>query len=415
MVITNSKEIFGQDAVIAFLKNFMKKKSIPKIIWLTGDSGSGKSTIAEWLALTVTCENNNNGEPCLECKTCKENMQGFTKSIVKSPTIKKINLAELLSKKDVKEVIEQVFDLKTFDNRKTFFIFEEMQELAGQENLFLERMRALPENVYIIGCTTNLKALSLPFQTRGNLTLNISKLNSKSAFALAKHYASIRRLPISDKDINLVVSKTKNNARLITNTIDLMVQNGGDIKGTLRIALNYIDLTLYIDLIENLFKDFPSFIDYIYDLQEQTSILEVWKSLHTFLIDLLYYMFAGNKSLFTPEEQEHLDIIKDNLTINQLREMLKIASKHTTQENIAIQYLIDINTVLTKQEDQPPLTVAENKSLVAEEKLKIQELATANKYEQYNKKEEQIAEDILESLLNQGGESYDSSSINNLL
>lgn len=411
-VITNSNQIFGQDQVISFLKNFLSVKSIPKIIWLTGESGSGKSTIAEWFALAATCETNTT-EPCLHCKTCEENMRGFNSSIVKSKTIRKINLAELLSKKEIKEVIEQIFDFKTFDNRRTFFILEEMQELAGQENLFLERMRQLPDNVYIIGCTTNLKALSVPFQTRASLTLNISRLNKTSAKELAQSYARSNNLTLTSNEVNLLISKSRNNARVITQTLDLMIKNKSDVKSTLRLALNYIDLDMYITLFENLFKDFPNFILYLYSLQEEINLTSIWLGFHQFLIDVLYYLYANTADVFSKDEKVRLEEIRKNITQKQLKRILTVASKYTQNENTVVQYFLDINNILNEGE---PLTVVQNGNLVAQENLMVQKETIAKSYEIANLIDtSNLTKEVTTDLINRDGTIYDTSSIINLL
>jgi len=413
MLITNSKDIFGQDSVITFLKNLIIHQNLPQIIWLTGDSGSGKSTIAEWLALTYTCESHKD-EPCLECKTCRDNLASFNNSLVRSSVIRKLNLAELLSKKEVKDVVEQIFDIKTFDDRRTFFIFEEMQELTGFENLFLERMRLLPDNIYIIGCTTNLKALSVPFQTRGQATLNISRLNKKSALSLIYNYAQKIDLLISERDANLLISKARNNARVITQTLNLMKKNNNNVKETLRMTLNYINLTIYVNLLTDMFKELPNFMLCIYELQEEIDLVEFWKNFHPFLIDFLYFIYADIADVFNNEEKEKLLIIKDNLTLKQLRKLLAISSKYTSNENIVIQHLIEMNEILTTEE-YIPLTIEENVKSVTEEKLFVQEQTTFKKYEDFNSKEESLNDDIVEDLLNRGGVVYDNNNIVGLL
>lgn len=63
---TKLSEFIGQEDLISELKNGMEKR-VPIGIILSGESGTGKTTIAEILALAIQCDHGQFGEPCDYC------------------------------------------------------------------------------------------------------------------------------------------------------------------------------------------------------------------------------------------------------------------------------------------------------------------------------------------------------------
>jgi DNA polymerase III subunit gamma/tau len=67
------KEIAGNIKVKRDIISLFKKGYIPNSIIISGEPGSGKTSLARIIANTINCQNpRNDHSPCNECKSCKE-------------------------------------------------------------------------------------------------------------------------------------------------------------------------------------------------------------------------------------------------------------------------------------------------------------------------------------------------------
>jgi len=70
------EDVIGQDHIVTVLKNGVKNNRIPHAMLFSGPRGIGKTTTARVLAKALNCENPENGEPCLKCKSCTDILDG---------------------------------------------------------------------------------------------------------------------------------------------------------------------------------------------------------------------------------------------------------------------------------------------------------------------------------------------------
>ncbi len=65
-------DIVGNKSNIDVISGFFKQKKLVKTWLLSGDTGSGKTTLARMIGMTVNCQNLQGINPCLECPSCKQ-------------------------------------------------------------------------------------------------------------------------------------------------------------------------------------------------------------------------------------------------------------------------------------------------------------------------------------------------------
>ena len=64
-------QVIGHKKIILEFENLIKKQNLPHNIFLVGDSGTGKTSLAKILARHILCQNKTDtGYPCLECDNC---------------------------------------------------------------------------------------------------------------------------------------------------------------------------------------------------------------------------------------------------------------------------------------------------------------------------------------------------------
>ena len=75
-------EVVGQEHITETLKNQLRDRKTVHAYLFTGTRGTGKTSCAKILAKAVNCLNSENGDPCLECDSCKSISEGENTDIV---------------------------------------------------------------------------------------------------------------------------------------------------------------------------------------------------------------------------------------------------------------------------------------------------------------------------------------------
>jgi replication-associated recombination protein RarA len=137
-------EIIGQDSLVNDIRNKFSKGSVPLVIFLNGEYGSGKTTIARILASSFNCTHSHVfGEPC---DVCLENADMF--HIIERD-------CAVLSTKDEMELFLPTLHFYPNYGPYRIIILDEMQQTSAPAQTLL--LKALEDvnsfNIFIIGTT----------------------------------------------------------------------------------------------------------------------------------------------------------------------------------------------------------------------------------------------------------------------
>jgi hypothetical protein len=152
-------EMVGQDALVQDVRNMFSGGNIPISILITGEYGSGKTTLAYILALSFNCTHQKQfGEPC---DYCLENTEAF--SIIER------NCALMSTKDEMQEFLPTIRSYPQFGKYR-IVILDEMQQLsaAAQQTLLKEFERKDSINIFII-CTTNPEKINQGLKDRSTV------------------------------------------------------------------------------------------------------------------------------------------------------------------------------------------------------------------------------------------------------
>lgn len=156
------KDIRGLSKIVQTLQYMLAADSFPHVCLFHGPSGIGKSCVAEICAKALVCTGADSDRdlPCNECASCKSFNEGH------STNIQKYNMPDLKSKEDIDGVLTHIF--RTAGIGRRVFILEEVQGMDQKtaQDRFLEDLTKVPNDVYIIMCTTQVHALSSTFRNR---------------------------------------------------------------------------------------------------------------------------------------------------------------------------------------------------------------------------------------------------------
>ncbi len=158
----NSFNLFGLNDNFKFFSSLYKKKKLPKVLMLTGNKGSGKSTLVNHFLFSIFDENNYDNERLIYYK--KSNFLNQFKDNI-FPNIIYFKGSEFINTKiqDIRDLKTKIFQ-STISNNERFVIFDDvelfninslnallkiMEEPTQNNNFFLinNKAKPLPETI----------------------------------------------------------------------------------------------------------------------------------------------------------------------------------------------------------------------------------------------------------------------------
>ena len=247
MRIYTFDQLIGNQHCISILKTCITQGTLPHFTIFHGIGGTGKSTCAEITALAMTCQHTMNGSPCLECTSCKSNLDAI-KSGTKSSTVAKINLGRENTKSDVDRMIKEIFTLQSSE-RNCVYILEEAHALStALQTSLLEEIDRLDSKTYIILCTTKLNDLIPELRSRAVL-FQFKRLTDKESRLLLDKYLQDNRISMEEEAKLAILNYTKGIPREIVTSTEFLSRNTKTLEELLD-HIQQINDTVYFELFQ---------------------------------------------------------------------------------------------------------------------------------------------------------------------
>ena len=247
MRIYTFDQLIGNQHCISILKTCITQVTLPHFTIFHGIGGTGKSTCAEITALAMTCQHTMNGSPCLECTSCKSNLDAI-KSGTKSSTVAKINLGRENTKTDVDRMIKEIFTLQSSE-RNCVYILEEAHALStALQTSLLEEIDRLDSKTYIILCTTKLNDLIPELRSRAVL-FQFKRLTDKESRLLLDKYLQDNRISMEEEAKLAILNYTKGIPREIVTSTEFLSRNTKTLEELLD-HIQQINDTVYFELFQ---------------------------------------------------------------------------------------------------------------------------------------------------------------------
>lgn len=252
--------VFGQDTIVKTLKNVIKNNKLSHAYLFTGPRGTGKTSSAKLFAKTINCLNNQNGDACNECDSCKS----FNNN--SNPDIIEIDAASNNGVDEIREIKNKVSLVPSMSKYKVYIIDEVHMLSIGAFNALLKTLEEPPEYVIFILATTEPQKLPATVISRCQRFdfKSITKENMKKCL---ENIIKKEKISITDDALMEIIDNSKGGMR--------------DAIGMLDQAFAFCDNEISINDIQELSGTISNseIIDFLNSLktEEYSRILEIIK------------------------------------------------------------------------------------------------------------------------------------------
>jgi DNA polymerase-3 subunit gamma/tau len=153
-------ELISQEHVRTTLANAITQHRIAHGYILSGQRGTGKTTVARIIARCLNCINGPTAQPCGECASCREIAAGSSMDVIE------IDAASNRGINEMRELRENVRFRPARDRHKVFIIDEAHQITPEAFNALLKTLEEPPEWVVFILCTTESHKIPVTIASR---------------------------------------------------------------------------------------------------------------------------------------------------------------------------------------------------------------------------------------------------------
>ncbi len=328
-------DVIGQNDIKEICQKTLAENKFPKFSIFYGPTGVGKSCIAELIA---------------------RNLTGYTGDLSDSHNIKKYNMASLMGKKDIVEVINSIFKYKTIGT--TVFILEEVQVMKPEEEQtpFLEELTKIPDDLYVIMCTTKITSLTPALRNRAiSFQLTLPTLEECDKY-IDTITAKLNYPGMSSTAKQVLIKASGYTPRSIVKHIELLSSSAGVSEADVNKFFKSISNQTYIDEVsalisndslyeftkttKNILKN-CSYTNFIYGLRDFVIQLLLLKAIGETEMPLLVTELQQCKTLLTTFDESLFTTIFDSLS--------RMNLYHIDSANDVLAALIKLKITLSKK------------------------------------------------------------------
>ncbi len=206
--------VVGQDSIVTTLRNQIKEGSIAHAYLFSGTRGTGKTTIAKIFARAINCPNELNGNPCNECATCVQSIEGNNMNILE------LDAASNSGVDNIRRITEQLdYPPQNGEKYKVFIIDEAHALSQSAVQAFLKTLEEPPEYVVFILATTDPNKLPETILSRCQ-KYNFRRINIETIVSYLKKVCSEEKIEIEDDALIFIAEKSDGSMRESLSILD---------------------------------------------------------------------------------------------------------------------------------------------------------------------------------------------------
>jgi DNA polymerase-3 subunit gamma/tau len=212
-------EVRGQQHVSQALRNAVREGRYGHAYLFSGPRGTGKTSTARILAKALNCANLQDGEPCLECESCKAIEAGT------SYDLHELDAASNNGVEAMRDLIAKTA-LGTPGRTKVYILDEAHMLSPAAANALLKTLEEPPGHVVFVLATTEPHKVIPTIRSRTQ-HFDFHLLAADDAEALVRAIAGDAGLEVSDDAVDYVLREGGGSARDTLSALDQVVAAGG--------------------------------------------------------------------------------------------------------------------------------------------------------------------------------------------
>lgn len=344
----NFSELVGNQLNISLLKRSLANGTFRQFTIFSGILGTGKSTCARIAALSLTCDNPTDGEPCCSCASCRANMSAMSRGLSAS-NIRTVNAGKLSKREDVDTLIHDIFDMQGSVKNKVFLIEEAhaLTKLSYAETALLSELDNIPSNVYIIFSTTRLFDFKDELISRAEKYAFVRLSDAESRQLLFKASEQRARV-IPEYMLNLIIKYGKGIPRNLLSALDFLIDEDASVE-ELRAHLQVIDDTQLVLLFESMQStEILEYINCLAKIRESVDSQGIYASIKSFLVQVAFLLEGKIQGSFTKDEEEILQSIFNKESFYKIVRLVS-SQQHKVSDADLDMMLLQIRMLLQKR------------------------------------------------------------------
>ena len=215
-------EVVGQEHITETLKNQLCDGKNVHAYLFSGTRGTGKTSCAKILAKAVNCTNSNNGDPCLECESCKNIASGENTDIIE------IDAASNNSVDSIRELRDLV-NFTPSNSKYRVYIIDEVHMLSiSAFNALLKTLEEPPAHVIFILATTEIHKLPATILSRCQ-RFDFRRIENEKICNRIQFIAQNEGLSVTDDAAMLIAAAADGGMRDALSILDLCAASSSEI------------------------------------------------------------------------------------------------------------------------------------------------------------------------------------------
>lgn len=214
--------VVGQEHITETLKNELANGKTVHAYLFTGTRGTGKTSCAKILANAINCLNSKNGDPCLECESCKAILNDQNTDIVE------IDAASNNGVDNIRELRERITFAPTSSKYRVYIIDEVHMLSIGAFNALLKTLEEPPKHVVFILATTEVHKLPATILSRCQ-RFDFRRIETEKICERLQFVANEEGITLTDSAATLIASAADGGMRDALSILDLCAGSSKEI------------------------------------------------------------------------------------------------------------------------------------------------------------------------------------------